>query len=196
MRLSIVSLAAPALAATVVALSAETTTPGQADAFQKKLDSVISRGHVPPSGRRTEFAGEELNAYLQLRLAPQFPTGVTDPSVTLEGQGRLSGRAVVDLDGIRKKSSGSWFDPSAYLTGRLPVTAVGSLKAESGKGQFQLERAEVSGIPIPKSLLQEVVTYYTRSAQLPNGVNLDQPFDLPVHIQRIDVDPGKATVVQ
>ena len=45
--------------------------------------------------------------------------------------GRLSGRAVVDLDVIRKKkSSGGWFDPTSYLTGTLPVTASGVLRTD------------------------------------------------------------------
>ena len=149
-----------------------------------------------PTGYRTEFTGDEVNAYLQLRLTSKFPAGVTDPSVSLLDQGRLSGRAVVDLDGIRKKSSGGWFDPAAYLTGKLPMAASGTLKTAEGRGQFLLESAEISGIPIPKTLLQEVVSYYTRSPEMPGGVNLDAPFDLPSQIQRIDVVTNKATVVQ
>jgi hypothetical protein len=30
----------------------------------------------------------------------------------------------------------------------------------------------------------------------PNGINLDRPFDLPAGIQRIDVQTGRATIVQ
>ena len=93
-------------------------------------------------------------------------------------------------------SSGSWFDPTAYLTGKLPIGAIGTLKTADGRGQFLLESADISGVPIPKSLLQEIVTYYTRSPEMPAGVNLDAPFELPVQIQRIDVVSDKATVVQ
>ncbi|MDH4066383.1 MAG: hypothetical protein OEW19_18430 [Acidobacteriota bacterium] len=175
---------------------AEVRTPQQADAFAQKLAAILSRSQTPPSGQRTEFDNDEINAYLQLRLAPAFPTGVAEPEVTLVGEGRLSGRAIVDLDGLKKKGTGGWFDPSAYLGGRLPVVAVGTLKTGDGAGQLVLERAEISGIPVPVSLLQELVTYYTRSADLPNGVNLNDPFPLPSHIQRIDVDEGRAIVVQ
>jgi hypothetical protein len=172
-------------------------TSQQAAAFEAKMNAVISRGsEARPSGHRTEFAGDEVNAYLQLRLISKFPTGVADPAVELHDQGRLSGRAVVDLDGIRKRSSGGWFDPAAYLGGKLPVTASGTLKTGEGRGQFFLETAEISGIPIPKTLLQEVVGYYTKSPDMPDGVNLDAPFDLPSQIQRIDVVTNKATVVQ
>ena len=41
-------------------------------------------------------------------------------------------------------------------------------------------------MPIPKSLLQELVSYYTQSPDMPNGVNLDAPFELPAQIQRIE----------
>ena len=179
-----------------VALSAAALNPQKADAFEQKWTTVVARGERPPSGQRTEFANDELNAYLQLRMAPKFPTGVADPSVTLVGQGRMSGKAIVDLDNIRKKSSGGWFDPAAYLTGRLPVTATGTLTTDKGTGRFQFESADVSGIPVPKTLLQELVSYYTKSPDMPNGVNLDQPFELPSNIQTIDVQPGRATVVQ
>jgi hypothetical protein len=171
-------------------------TSQQAAAFEAKMNAIIARGESQPAGYRTEFAEDEVNAYLQFRLASRLPTGVADPGVTLQDQGRLSGRAIVDLDGIRKKSSGGWFDPAAYLGGKLPVTATGTLKTADGKGQFFLESAEISGIPIPKSLLQELVSYYTKSNDNPNGIDLDAPFALPVQIQRIDVVTDRATVVQ
>jgi hypothetical protein len=54
----------------------------------------------------------------------------------------------------------------------------------------------VSGVPIPKSLLQDIVTYYTTNPQTPNGVNLDQSFALPAGITQISVETDKAIVVQ
>jgi hypothetical protein len=171
-------------------------TPQHAASFQRKVDS-IAQGPASGIHRRTEFSGDELNAYLQITAKPQFPAGVTDPVVTMAGEGRLIGRAVVDLDAIRKaRSSGSLFDPRAYLTGRLPVTATGVLRARNGTGSFALETAEVSGVPIPKSLLQDIVTYYTTNPQTPNGVNLDQSFALPAGITQISVETDKAIVVQ
>ena len=76
------------------------------------------------------------------------------------------------------------------------MAATGTLKTANGTGQFFLETAEISGIPIPKSFLQELVSYYTKSPDNPNGINIDAPFELPVQIQRIDVVTDKATVVQ
>ena len=80
--------------------SAVAPTTQQAAAFEAKMNTIIARGEARPAGYRTEFAEEEVNAYLQFRLASKLPTGVADPSVTLEDQGRLGGRAIVDTSAI------------------------------------------------------------------------------------------------
>jgi hypothetical protein len=103
----------------------------------------------------------------------------------------------VDLDAVRRaKASRSWFDPTNYLTGKLPVTATGRLQTSNGVGRFELESASVGGVPVPKLLLQEIVSHYSRSAQNPSGINLDDPFALPARIREIQVERGQAIIVQ
>jgi hypothetical protein len=117
--------------------------------------------------------------------------------VAILGPGRLSGRAVVDLDAVRKaKNPTSLLDPMNYLMGRVPVTATGSLKTGNGVGHFALESASVGGVPIPKLILQEIVSYYSRTAENPSGVSLDDPFALPARIREIQVERGQAIIVQ
>ena len=53
----------------------------------------------------------------------------------------------------------------------------------------------MSGIPIPKSFLQEIVSYYSRSDDYPNGISIDDPFELPAEIRRIDVAPARSAVI-
>ena len=171
----------------------------QAQVFQQKLVRIQSNGQVQsPKPRETPITQDEVNSYLRFSAGSQIPVGVTEPWIVIEGEGgRLSGRAVVDLDAIRRqRSSGSWFDPTSYLTGTLPVTAVGVLRTNDGRGQFTLERATVGGVPIPKSFLQEIVSYYSKSDDFPNGINIDDPFNLPAEIRRIDVAPARAVIVQ
>ncbi|HEY7287510.1 MAG TPA: hypothetical protein VH497_18800 [Vicinamibacterales bacterium] len=147
--------------------------------------------------RRTTITENEVNSYLVFDAPQQLPTGVVEPSVAILGPGRLSGRAVVDLDGVRKaRASSSLFDPTNYLTGRVPVTATGTLKTSEGMGWFQLESATVGGVPVPKLLLQEIVSYYSRTAEKPSGIGLDDPFALPARIREIQVDRGQAIIVQ
>jgi hypothetical protein len=168
-----------------------------AEVFEQKLSRIRefaeTRSDKP---RETPITQDEVNSYLRYKAGDQVPTGVTEPMITIHDAGRLSGRAVVNLDVIRRKGSGGWFDPTSYLTGSLPVTATGVLKTENGRGQFTLERAAVSGVPIPKTFLQELLSYYSRSDDYPKGINMDDPFDLPAEIRRIDVASARAVIVQ
>jgi hypothetical protein len=117
--------------------------------------------------------------------------------VAIIGTGRLSGQAVVDLDEVRKQRSHTgFFDPVSYLGGRLPIVATGILTTSEGVGRFQLESAAVSGVPIPKRVLQEIVSVYSRTPQSPSGISLDDPFELPARIREIHVEPGQAVIVQ
>lgn len=182
-----------------VALAAnEALTPKLAESFEKKIVAVQSNAALDTrGGRPTQFSEAETNSYLKFKSAPILPTGLTEPAISLLGDGRVTGRAVVDLDVVRQRqSSGSWFDPTSYLTGKLPVSAVGRVITADGKGRFELESADVSGVPVPKSLLAQMVNYFTRTAGNPKGATIDDTFELPADIRRIDVATGKFIVVQ
>lgn len=169
-----------------------------ADSFEKKIVAVQANAETTSkTPRPTPFSEDETNSYLKFKSGPLLPTGLTEPVITLHGEGRVTGRAVVDLDVVRQKqSSGGWFDPTSYLTGKLPVSAVGKIVTADGKGRFELERADVSGIPVPKSLLAQMVNYFTRTAANPGGATIDDTFELPAEIRRIDIATGRFTVVQ
>jgi hypothetical protein len=173
-----------------------------ADAAKKKFADILAAGDAPASKtpravRRTTVTERELNAYLASDAAPQLPAGVVDPSVNILGAGRVSGRAVVDLDAVRtSKPSTGLLDPRTLLRGHLPVTATGVLKTGGGEGRFELESATVGGIPIPKLFLQEIVSFYSKSPEKASGVSLDDPFVLPAGIREIQVQTGQAVVVQ
>jgi hypothetical protein len=49
---------------------------------------------------------------------------------------------------------------------------------------------------VPKSLLQELVSYYTRSAANPDGYSLDAPFALTGGIREITVESKRAIIIQ
>ncbi len=138
----------------------------------------------------------EVNAYLTFDALDQLPAGVVEPTITIVGPGRVTGRAVVDLDAVRKQRSRTMMDPMNLATGRLPVTATGLLTTSNGVGRFQLESASLGPVPIPKVLLQEIVGFYSRTPENPAGIGLDDPFALPARIREIQVEPGRAIVVQ
>jgi hypothetical protein len=51
-------------------------------------------------------------------------------------------------------------------------------------------------VPVPKFVLQQIITHYSRSTEMPEGLSLDAPFALPAQIQEIQVERGQAVVVQ
>jgi hypothetical protein len=193
----VIRLAAPLLLIATLQAGAA-VSKRDADALRQKVATISTHAESgAKSARRTTITENEVNAYLTFDSKDQLPAGVVEPSVTIVGGGRLSGRAVVDLDAVRKsKASASILDPVNYLTGRLPVTATGTLRTQNGMGQFQLESAAVGGVPIPKILLQEIVSYYSKSPDKPSGIGLDDPFALPARIREIQVERGQAIIVQ
>jgi hypothetical protein len=44
--------------------------------------------------------------------------------------------------------------------------------------------------------VQELLSFYSRSAEDPDGINMDDPFQLPARITEIKVATGTATIVQ
>jgi hypothetical protein len=188
-----------ALAAAIAAAASDARPQRRdADLLKQKVAAINAFGERPAKQRRSTTVTEsEVNAYLVYDSHNDLPVGVVEPSVTILGTGRVSGRAVVDLDAVRKdKKPTSMLDPMNYLSGRLPITASGVLTTSNGVGRFALESAAVSGIPIPKMVLQEIVGYYSRTPQNPAGISLDDPFALPARIREIHVEKGQAVVVQ
>jgi hypothetical protein len=188
-----------ALALVPVVLPADVPLTRQhGDQFLMKVALIGHNGMSrQPVARSTRISEAELNAYLRYHARDQMPAGLADPHIAILGDGRLNGRAIVDLDAVRQqRAASSWLDPMAYLTGRLPISVTGVLRTANGVGRFDLETAEISGVPVPKSVLQELLTYYSRTPENPKGVGLDDPFELPAAIREIRVATGHAVVVQ
>jgi hypothetical protein len=169
-----------------------------ATSAKQKLAVITAHAEKPTNQQRRTLVTEgEVNSYIAYEAREQIPVGVVSPYISIVGDGRVVGRAVVDLDAVRKqKNPTSLLDPMNYLMGKLPVTATGVLKTSNGVGRFELESAAISRLPIPKILLQEIVSYYSRTPENPAGISLDDPFALPARIREIQVQRGQAIIVQ
>jgi len=183
----------------IATLDAAAISKQQADLFSRKVAQIVVQGDgsQKPGTKKTPVSETELNSWFAYRAKPLLPAGVSDPKVTLVGNGRLTGQAIVDLDAIaKKKQSGGTFDIWNLVGGKVPVNVAGTLRTKDGVGTFQLESADVSGLPLPKTFLQEVVSYYSKTPSHPQGVKIDDPFELPASIRQIDVGSGQAVIVQ
>jgi hypothetical protein len=194
-----VCVAAVVAVATAVGVRAgQDLTRSEGDHMAEKLAAIEARGNTPAhlgaAPVRTSFTDREVNAYFRYNGKDRLPDGVLDPQVTFQSDSRVDVRAVVDLDAVRK-SQQSWM-AVVLLHGSVEVRVSGSIAVAGGKGTVQILTATFGGIPIPPSLLQDVVGQYSKSPDLPNGFQLDKPFDLPANIREVRLQHGAATIIQ
>ncbi len=175
-------------------------TRNDATSMEQKLVAIAARGNAPTNANsaplRTSFTEQEVNALFQYSSLVQLPPGLVNPRLSIADGGLLTGRAMVDLDAIRKSKERGMLDPLSYVSGSVEVTAIGTLKTANGQGTFDLQSATLGGVSIPKSLLQELISYYSRTPETPAGFDLDKPFALPAAIRTVETRRGAATVVQ
>jgi hypothetical protein len=182
---------------TLLAAADVQRTRADADQLLRKIAVIATHGlGAQSTPMRTPVTESEVNSFLEFHARGDMPPGVLEPVVTIEEAGRLRGRALVDLDEVKKAHAGEGFGMLSMLSGRVPVEAVGTLNATNGVAQFHLEQALVSGVPVPKALLQQVVSYYSRTPENPEGIDLEAPFPLPVNIRQIETLRGQAIIVQ
>jgi hypothetical protein len=168
------------------------------DRLQHKIDAIAQNGTSNPTrAMKTTITETEANSYLTVNANDKIPKGLTNPEIHMLDNGQLTGRVVVDIDEFnRSRQSNGFMDPLSYISGKVPVTARGTLRSSAGKGQFQLASAELMGFPLPKPVLQEMVSFFTRTRENPAGFNLDAPFNLPAKMREVIVNCGEAVVVQ
>src|SRR5512141_2996304 len=78
-----------------------------ADRFHLKLVKIVDYGNTVPgrqaAPRSTSMTDVEVNSYWKFVAADQIPPGIVAPALNALGGGRVSGRAIVDLDAVRKQ---------------------------------------------------------------------------------------------
>ena len=169
-----------------------------AERLAKKIEEINKNAAADPvRSKTTEISELEVNSYLAFNLKDEIPRGLADAEIRMLGDRQLAGRVYVDIDEFkRSRGSRGMVDPFNYISGQVPVTARGLLRTTHGSGQFQLVSAEIHGVPLPKAIVQELVSFFSRTSENPNGFNLDAPFTLPAKIRDVAVQKGQAWVVQ
>ena len=194
-----------ALAATALSAAAQNLTQADAASLEKKVQAIMQRGLVPVpkapakplAPLRTSLTEREVNAYFKFNM-DQFPTGVVNPQLTFSDAGRLAAKATVDLDAVRKSRPRSALDPMniVALAGSVDLLVNGTLKSRAGMGTLIIESVTLGGIPIPVAALQEIILFYTKTPELPQGFDIPKPFPLPAAIREVQTQRGAAIVVQ
>jgi hypothetical protein len=150
--------------------------------------------NAPPL--RTAFTDREMNTYLAIEGPTFLPPGIANPRFTAGAGGRVTARAVVDLDAVRLSQPRGLFNPLSLVAGAVEVVATGSVAADKGLGTARFESATIAGIPVPRGVVEELLRFYTRTPARPQGFGLDSQFELPAGIRSVAIDAGRVTVTQ
>ena len=178
-------------------LAADTLTRSDGERLERKAGIIqLNSFTEADQPRLTTVTEQEVNAYLKFQASDRIPAAITDAHVTIEGDSRLSARAAVDLEEVGRDSPGGWLELLSYSPGPVRILATGLLHTTAGVGRLEVETVTVAGLPVPKALLYQLVRYYSRTPEEPEGVNLDAPFELPVRIREVQVGEGEAVIVQ
>jgi hypothetical protein len=165
------------------------TDPSKADDLQAKLELVLERyENDVKKPKDFEVGEEEANAYFEHRLVDHVPDGIVDPWVRFS-EGLVRAGATLDLDILRERMPSS--SMASLLSGRVPVELTSGIHAEEGVGKLALQSVTLGGLPVPPSILQQIVTAYTKSTSRPDGVRLDESFPLPYGIESARIEQGR-----
>lgn len=185
-------LLAALLAGGVDAPPSAAWSPEEAAALAAKLgdlDRARRAGRL--AGRPTVVVGEgELNAYLNLTLARELPPGVSGVEVRFERE-RVAVRGLVDLQQVHRLAPGGALSPLAVLVGRVPFEVRGRLPNKDGFATLKIEDARVATVPLSTATLAQFVSSVTRSADDPDGFDIEAPFRLPYAVQRVKIEASR-----
>lgn len=176
------------------ALTFQEPDASKADSVAEKIQQLRS-GYDQEDAEplELEVSQEEANAFIALRMVDQLPEGVIEPWVKFTDGPVIAG-ALLDLDVLQNRMPQSTL--TKYMSGRVPVELAASLQTGAGIGKMILESVSLGGIPIPSSFVQELVTTYTKGPSRPNGVRLDEPFELPYAIESVTTKKGLILIKQ
>ena len=142
----------------------------------------------------TRFSEEEIARFLS--DSNHMPNSVRDIEIALARDNRFIASSVIDLDLIEVPRSDDLLNPMNYLQGQLPMVMEAKVYSETGRGRLEIERVELAGIELPDVLVREMIARYTRSANNPDGWDIDAFYVFPYRIEEVRVDSGEVIVVQ
>lgn len=173
----------------------EMISADQAQSLVHKLEALENRRRAGKQAVRAEtvlITEGELNSYLNLGVGVKLPDGVTDVALRLE-RDRVFAKAMVDLEQVKGKirTSGP-LNPLSLLGGRVPLEIQSRLTNDDGFGTVDVEDVRLGPVSVPLSVLEQMVSYATRSSENPEGFDIRAPFRLPYSVRRIRLQPGRA----
>ena len=157
--------------------STKKVDPSSANSLDRKLQTIRQRyADGTQNPKRYNVTEEEANAYLLYCVSEHLPEEVTEPWVRFS-QDQVQGGAMLDMKLLQTHLGESTL--LKYLEGEVPVEILARVRAEGGVGQVELESVTLAGVPLPQTLIEQLLSDAAKSPALPEGVRLNDVFPLP-----------------
>lgn len=160
------------------------------DSARKKIEDIEQ--NKPRAGSAVELSLSEINALARWEVAAATE-GVRNPRVEL-GNGTASGSALVDFLKLRGAAAPApnWL-LRTILEGERPVTVTARIRSASGRATVDVQRVEVSGIPVSGTALDYLIRNFVLT-RYPEA-KIGQPFQLSHRVERLEVRPAGVRVL-
>jgi hypothetical protein len=161
------------------------------ESANKKL-TAIEMGQMRP-GSRISFSHGEIDAWLKDETKQRVPQGARNTRIEM-GVNRATG--YVDIDFLKLQQAATKTDPGWLMknlfAGEHPVVVTARFESVNGRARVDVERVEVSGVPIEGRALDFVIAQYVRPT-FPD-VKVNEWFALNYGVDRIAMAPNLVTV--
>jgi len=139
------------------------------------------------------LAESDLNAYLASEIRKRERKDVEHLSVKMKDENRFLTSLTVNLDQVDIKTDSMTRKLfRALLRGTQTIEMDGKLTTDKGKGTYEVESATMNGLPLPATLVNEIIAAVGKQQDPP--FDPTEPFELPYKIQSITVSSGKTTI--
>ncbi len=176
--------------AIAISCVAVASTADVQSAFQKL--GAIESGAAKP-GTRVAFTRPEIDAWIVDEARSHVPQGLTGARLELS-QGRIVGHAVIDFLKVHQAAGGSdpgWLIKSLFA-GERPVSVTARFQSANGRARADVERVEISGVPIEGRALDFVIENYVKPT-FPD-VKVNEWFPLHFGVDRFTIAPNGVVV--
>ncbi len=157
--------------------------------LQLEKDHNSGRGS-PQSYTLTEA---ELNAYLADQSRKQDWRGLESLSIELR-EGSFLAQLIVNTDQL--EIEGNQMEMNlirALFRGRQDLRVDGTFFAQEGMAYFRINKAHLSGTPVPSPVLNGILSWIGRSQEPP--CDPTEPFEMPFGITAMKIELEKLTIV-
>jgi hypothetical protein len=145
------------------------------------------------AGTHIDFSTAELNAWAQDESAIYAPGATRNIRLDLS-DGGATGSMVVDFLKLRQVATGEkpgWLMKNLFA-GERPVTVKVRFDSRNRRARVDVDRVEVSGVPIEGATLDFLIQTWLRPT-FPD-VKINQWFDLRYRVDRFTVQPAGASI--